>query len=258
MISEGVFPEVTRSVYFRNCRIPEVMKYDGDTEDLPSVGIQVCVAPGEPPPALFTGLGRVRQIMTPTLLSHLAPLSAASSTVPQVNSTLRLSLRPVPNRRAVVDGAWWPSSRDAAAELPALIAAVDRLLDRVTLRIGLHGDAWQNIPRRIPARGRQVRIGWFRHTDPRVITLIFAAGEPIVLLIIPSGTAAGAAEATFKLTAQDTAGMALDDILTLASLPPDPAFRAGTADSPARWENEGGSVVAQEATGAGDRTPTSA
>ncbi|MFI6990409.1 DUF5994 family protein [Nonomuraea wenchangensis] len=222
------------------------MTYTEGTEVFSSVGIQVCVAPGEPPPALFSGPGQVRQIMTPTLLSYSAPLSAASSAVPQADSALRLSLRPVPNRRAVVDGAWWPSSRDAAAELPGLIAAVDRLLDRITLRIGVHGDAWHNIPRRIPARGRQVRIGWFRHTDPRVITLSFAAGEPVVLLIIPAGTVAGAAEATLKLTAQDIAGLSIDAILTLAHLPASPAPRA-VADGSARWEDEGGAVIGQPA-----------
>ncbi|WP_327092522.1 DUF5994 family protein [Nonomuraea sp. NBC_01738] len=170
--------------------------------------------------------------------------------MPRVDSALRLALYPVPDRRAVVDGAWWPYSRDAAAELPHLIAAVDQRLGRTVLRIGVYRDAWQHIPRRIPARGRQVRVGWFRHSDPRVITLVFATGEPIVLLLIPSGTAAGAAEAALKLTAQDTAGLATDDILILASLPRDPAFpatsRAGTIDSPARWENEGGSVITQK------------
>ncbi|MEV0230777.1 DUF5994 family protein [Nonomuraea sp. NPDC050786] len=143
--------------------------------------------------------------------------------MPRVDSALRLGLHPVLDRRAVVDGAWWPHSRDAAAELPGLIAAVDRLLDRVTLRIGLHRDAWQSIPHRIPACGRQVRIGWFRHTDPRLITLIFATGEPVVLLVVPPDTAAGAAEATLKLTAQDSAGLSIDDILTVARLPPNPA-----------------------------------
>ncbi|MDF5757384.1 DUF5994 family protein [Spongiactinospora sp. TRM90649] len=194
--------------------------------------------------------------MTPTLLFPPAPLSPASPAIPRADSALRLSLNPVPNRLAVVDGAWWPSSRDAAAELPGLIAAVDRLLDRVTLRIGLHGDVWQNIPRRIPARGRQVRIGWFRHTDPRVITLSFATGEPVVLLIIPSGTPAGAAGATLKLTAQDIAGMSIDAILTLAHLPARPAPRA-TADGPARWEDEGGSVIGQAAQPSTGRPATS-
>ncbi|MFG1613503.1 DUF5994 family protein [Nonomuraea wenchangensis] len=194
--------------------------------------------------------------MTPALLSQPAPLSSTSPAIPRVDSALRLSLRPVQNRLAVVDGAWWPSSCDAAAELPGLIAAVDRLLGRVTLRVGLHGDVWQNIPRRIPARGRQVRIGWFRHTDPRVITLSFAAGEPVVLLIVPSGTAAGAAEATLKLTAQDIGGMSIDAILTLAHLPADPAPRA-TADGSARWEDEGGSIIGQAARPSTGRPTTS-
>lgn len=169
--------------------------------------------------------------MTPTLLSQPAPLSPVSSAIPRVDSALRLTLHPVLDRRAVVDGAWWPYSRDAGAELPNLIAAVDQRLGRTTLRIGVHRDVWQRVPRRIPARGRQVRIGWFGHTDPRMITIIFAAGEPIVLLTIPPDTAVGAAEATLKLTAQNTTGLTTDDILTLVNLPPDPAFRAGTAGS---------------------------
>ncbi|MER7505162.1 DUF5994 family protein [Nonomuraea pusilla] len=185
--------------------------------------------------------------MTPTLLSQRAPLSSTSSAIPRVDSGLRLSLHPVLDRRAVVDGAWWPYSRDAAAELPGLIAAVDQRLQRTTLLVGVQRDAWQSIPHRIPARGRQVRIGWFRHADARVISLIFAAGEPVVLLVIPPGTTAGPAEA--ELTAQDTAGLSIDDILTVERLPPDPAppLRGTAADSLACWEDEGGSVTDQEA-----------
>jgi hypothetical protein len=123
--------------------------------------------------------------MTPTLLSHLKPLSAVASTVPVTNSTLRLSLSPVLDRRAMVDGAWWPRTRDAAAELPELIVAVDQRLDRATLRVGVHMDGWEHVPQRIPARGRQIRVEWFRHADPRLITLFFANAEPIVLLVIP-------------------------------------------------------------------------
>ncbi|GIH79050.1 DUF5994 family protein [Planobispora longispora] len=194
--------------------------------------------------------------MTPTLLSqlsHRTPLSSVSSAIPRVDSALRLALPPVPNRRAAIDGAWWPYSRDAAAELPDLIAAVDQRLGRTTLRVGVHQDAWQSIPRRIPARGRQVRIGWFRHADPHVITLIFAAGEPVVLLVIPPDTAVGAAQTMLTFTVRDTTGLTAEDILTLPSPSPDPAFGVRTADSPARWENEGGSVIAQEAPPPGDR-----
>ncbi|WP_461012801.1 DUF5994 family protein [Streptosporangium sandarakinum] len=192
--------------------------------------------------------------MTPTLLSQPTPLSSTSSAIPRADSALRLSLHPMLDRRVAVDGTWWPYSRDAAAELPGLIAAVDRLLGRVTLRVGLHGDAWRCIPRRIPARGRQVHIGWFRHTDPRLITLIFAAGEPVVLLVVPPDTAAAPAEATLRLTAQDltaqdTAGLSVVDARTGAHLPPGPVPppRGTAADGTARWENEGGSVTDQKA-----------
>ncbi|MFC7106686.1 hypothetical protein ACFQQB_43515 [Nonomuraea rubra] len=45
------------------------------------------------------------------------------------------------------------------------------------------------------------------------------------MLIIPSGTAADAAQATLKLATQDTAGLTPDDILNLATLPSRPAAR---------------------------------
>ncbi|MBO3749938.1 hypothetical protein J5X84_27980 [Streptosporangiaceae bacterium NEAU-GS5] len=133
------------------------------------------------------------------------------------------------DRRAVVDGAWWPYSHDAAAELPNLIAAVDQRLGRTTLRVSVHRDAWPRIPRHIPARGRQVRIGWFHSTDPRLITLSFAAEEPIVLLIIPADAPAGAGEAVLRRALQDAAGLTPDDIHTLVSEPPAP--RTGAAST---------------------------
>ncbi|MFC4121601.1 DUF5994 family protein [Nonomuraea zeae] len=179
--------------------------------------------------------------MTPTLVSQRSTLNPVSSAVTPAGSALRLVLDPALDRRAVVDGAWWPGSSDASAELAGLITAVDERLGRTTLRVGVHRDAWEHIPRRIPAQGRNVRVGWFRHGDPHVITLIPTTGEPVVLLIVPPGTAAGAAEATLRLAAQDLAGLTTDDILTLASLPPDPAARAATAGSP-------GPVTGQEAT----------
>ncbi|MEU6789946.1 DUF5994 family protein [Nonomuraea angiospora] len=187
--------------------------------------------------------------MTPALPSRLAPLSPVSSAIPRVDSALRLSLHPMLDRRAVVDGAWWPYSRDAVAELPGLIAAVDQRLGRATLLVGVSRDAWQRIPRRISAPGRQVRIGWFRHADPHVVVLFFAAAEPVALLVIPPDTAAGPAEATLKLAAHDTVGLTADDILIHARLPPEPAAPVCVMapGNLARWENEGRSVTDQEA-----------
>ncbi|GAA0934291.1 DUF5994 family protein [Nonomuraea longicatena] len=184
--------------------------------------------------------------MTPTLLSQRAPLGSVSSALPRADSALRLSLHPVPDRRALVNGAWWPYSCDAAAELPGLIAAVDQRLQRTTLMVGVHRDAWPRIPSRIPARGRTVRIGWFRHADPHVIVLFFASDEPVALLIIPPDTALGAAEAALELTARDTADLTDDAIVALAHLPSDPAHPT-TADSTARRGSGCGPVGRQAA-----------
>ncbi|MFC5822584.1 DUF5994 family protein [Nonomuraea insulae] len=173
--------------------------------------------------------------MTPTLLSHLKPLSAIASAVPASDSTVRLSLSPALDRRATVDGAWWPYSRDAAAELPGLIAAVDQRLDRITLSVGVYRDSWDHIPRRLQARGRRIRVGWFHHTDPRVITLRPAGAEPITLLVIEPGTAVTAAEAALRLTAQDTTGFDPAGILTTAHLPATaraPAVRGRPSTTP--------------------------
>jgi hypothetical protein len=181
--------------------------------------------------------------MTPTLLSHLTvPLSVVADASPAIDSAVRLRLDPVLGRRGTLDGAWWPYSRDAAAELPDLIAAVDQRLGRFTRRVGLHVDAWDNIPRHIPGRGRQVRVGWFRNTDPRIITLIPIGAEPLILLVIPPGTADGPAAAALTLAAQGTAGLRPVDILTAAHRSAAAVIGTPDADGPADWENEGGHI----------------
>ncbi|WP_214318158.1 DUF5994 family protein [Nonomuraea sediminis] len=193
--------------------------YGESTEDFSCVGTQAGVAHGESPlSALVEGLDGLPS-MTPTILSYLKPLSAASHAMPPVDSTLRLSLNPVPDRRATVDGAWWPYSRNAAVELPGLITTVDRLLDRTTVRIDVHRDAWDHIPRRIPARGRQVRIDVACHVDPRVITLIFAFADPVVLLVIPPDAATGAAKAILRYTGQDVDSWADPQPIAWSSTP---------------------------------------
>ncbi|MFI6507052.1 DUF5994 family protein [Streptosporangium sp. NPDC050855] len=121
-----------------------------------------------------------------------APATTTSAT-PDAASPARVSLAPALGREGAVDGAWWPRSRDAAAELPGLIADIDRRLDRPVLRVGLPLDSWDDIPHRIAAPGRQVKIGWFRHMDAHVVTLIGANMEPVNLRVIPPDTEEGAA-----------------------------------------------------------------
>ncbi|WP_156045980.1 DUF5994 family protein [Herbidospora cretacea] len=152
----------------------------------------------------------------------------------------RISLNPLLDRKGTVDGAWWPNTRDAAAELPDLISAVDRWLGRAVLRVGLQLQAWDNIPHRIPAPGRQVRVGWFRSGDPNLIVLNIAGTEPVTLLVIPAGTPHGEAVAALAAAAAGTVGVRPADILH------PPGEGTSDRDGSLCLENEGGHVAGPE------------
>ncbi|MEV4097224.1 DUF5994 family protein [Streptosporangium saharense] len=126
--------------------------------------------------------------MTPTVLFNLKPLVSAMPTAPVTGPPVRLCFEPVLDAHATAHGMWWPYSHDAAVELPGLIAAVDQRLGRTTLLVSVHHEVWQNIPYRVPARGRQVRIDCLRHGGPQVVTLSLTGAERIVLLVVEPGT----------------------------------------------------------------------
>jgi hypothetical protein len=96
-------------------------------------------------------------------------------------------------REGVLDGAWWPRSRDIAAELPALIAALPEHLGPVT-RIGLDAQAWEPLPTRLVVDDRVVHIDSFPVGDA---TVLVTRGDQdhFSLLVIPPHTAPEAARA---------------------------------------------------------------
>lgn len=150
----------------------------------------------------------------------------------------RLSVTTDLRRRGAVDGAWWPHSHDAVAEIPALITTLGDRLGHAVRRAALSIDTWQNIPRRIHVAGRVVKVGWFHAIDPRIISLTLAGAEPITLLVIPPDTADTAAHEALTLAASDR-GRTLRpvDILTAAHTGQTPADHPNGHTT---WENEGG------------------
>jgi hypothetical protein len=62
-----------------------------------------------------------------------------------------------PSVPTLLDGAWWPRSRDAVAELADLVIALDAAQAQVSLIMLNPGD-WQSHPRRI--EGVTGRFGW--------------------------------------------------------------------------------------------------
>lgn len=104
-----------------------------------------------------------------------------------------LRLETTQSREGVLDGAWWPRSRDIGAELPALLSALTSHLGPVT-RVGLDTAAWEGLPTRIVVDDRVVRIDSFPVGDDTVL-ITRGAQDVFSLLVIPPHTAPEAAHA---------------------------------------------------------------
>ncbi|MEU0009002.1 DUF5994 family protein [Streptomyces sp. NPDC006314] len=126
-------------------------------------------------------------------------LSPASRHLPSsVHEAVRpgcalLRLETTESREGVLDGAWWPRSRDVGAELPALLSALTGHLGPVT-RVGLDTAAWEGLPTRIVVDDRVVHIDSFPVGDD---TVLITRGDQDVfsLLVIPPQATPEAAHA---------------------------------------------------------------
>jgi hypothetical protein len=129
---------------------------------------------------------RVR-IMSATLyptLPHHEPVAAPAA---------RLALKTDGASRGLLDGAWWPRSRDLLSELPALTDVLDPLWGRIT-RIAVNPKHWPVIPRTVPVGGHIVKVGWFTpEIDPHKLLLLSYGTGRWDLLVIPPETGAESA-----------------------------------------------------------------
>ncbi|MFF3782940.1 DUF5994 family protein [Streptomyces sp. NPDC001933] len=105
--------------------------------------------------------------------------------------TALLRLRTTHSREGVLDGAWWPRSRDVAAELPALIQALTTHLGPVT-RVGLDADAWEEVPTRVVVDDRVVHLDSFPVGDDTVL-ITRGDNDHFALLVVPPDTTPDAA-----------------------------------------------------------------
>lgn len=118
-----------------------------------------------------------------------------------VPEAVRLSLAPAGRRAQGNFGAWWPRSRDAAAELPGLIAGLATPTRRVS-RVAVQADAFANIPHQLTVNGRRVRVAWFRSLNPLTVLLTMAGDPDLTLLVIPADASPAAGDAALELAAK--------------------------------------------------------
>ena len=97
--------------------------------------------------------------------------------------TALLRLETTHVREGILDGAWWPRSRDLGAELPALITALAEYLGPIT-RVGLDAGAWEDLPTRLIVDDRVVHIDSFPVGDD---TVLITGGDRdhFSLLVVP-------------------------------------------------------------------------
>ncbi len=155
---------------------------------------------------------------------------------PSDRSGLRLSLRPSGPQVGLLDGAWWPRSRDLRDELPALAAQLDPLWGRIT-RVAVNPAYWSAVPREVPVRGHVVKVGGFRTAqDPHQLLLLSYRIGRWDLLVVPP-------EADPDVAARLMAAACDPRVVRTASSLIAAQAMAATAAAVAAWEVEGGATV---------------
>jgi Family of unknown function (DUF5994) len=114
---------------------------------------------------------------------------------------LRLRLRPKALTTGYVDGAWWPRSRDLAAELPALLAVLAVRLGEIP-RVSYNLTEWETAPGQISADGVRVRLSGFWSRPPHTVDVIGSDRRRLTLLLVPPETGPSVAHHAMMCAAQ--------------------------------------------------------
>ncbi|TYK51064.1 DUF5994 family protein [Actinomadura decatromicini] len=129
----------------------------------------------------------------------------------------RLRLAPGDAERGVMNGGWWPRSRDTTAELTELLTALT-VPPGVSARVTIDFNDWDDIPLRVTALGREVRVGWLAHLD-HMVALTCGRAAPMLLLVIPPGASPASAEDALARCAAEIGDTMPQEILASCGIP---------------------------------------
>jgi hypothetical protein len=165
---------------------------------------------------------------------------------PSPPSVPRLRLEPILSRPTLLDGGWWPRSKDPVAELPGLILVLQRSRGPIT-RVMIGPLGWDSRPHRLSVAGRVVRLGWFTSLPAGLLTAICSDRSRVDLLVVPPDTSPASADAAMAFAAEAGNTVHAPDILAHLTSHPTPNTEPDLTEPEAAWENEGGAPR--------DRTP---
>jgi uncharacterized protein DUF5994 len=146
--------------------------------------------------------------------------AGAPSAIPTGLPPARVMFDPALPRHGATDGGWWPRSRNALTELPALIAALDARPGVLVQRLAVHRYEWDEIPHQLTADGSHfVRIDWLTTIPHHTVSVTIADGrEPIALLVVSPDTPTETAWAEMNIAATSPGIPQTTDILTAEEL----------------------------------------
>jgi hypothetical protein len=190
----------------------------GDTEAITHAGVHAGLALGD----VATGLrGFYGHIMT-----TLHRPSPHRTPPPTSSGEARISFRQPVSESGYIDAAWWPRSRDLAAELPALFEVLRTAYQDVD-RIAYNLPFWQPTPRRMHIDERVVRVRGYHIQDPLVLTVFDLSGEQhINILVVRPEADADFAERVLQLAGGVGSLEQPDRILKLAATPEEKSARS--------------------------------
>ncbi|MEE6262438.1 DUF5994 family protein [Plantactinospora sonchi] len=142
----------------------------------------------------------------------LTAAERATVVPPTAPSVPRLSHVPVRSANAVLDGAWWPRSRDPIAELPGLVLALSQRYGPIR-NVVVNSGAWDRRFRRLVVGTDVVRLGWFTSMDIALLVATTERGDQIDLLVVPPTTATAVAENAMAAAADPTDHRHASDLL---------------------------------------------
>jgi hypothetical protein len=142
-------------------------------------------------------------------------MTSASSTFAATPTTDRLSLKPESATTGFVDGAWWPASRDLAAEMPSLVAALGDRAGAVE-RVSYNIDAWNAVPRKVRVDGNVVRMGGFRSQSAATLKVL-GERRTLTLLVVPPETDEQAAYRVLATASENGNAERVDALLATAA-----------------------------------------
>ncbi|SEE23039.1 DUF5994 family protein [Streptomyces sp. Ag109_O5-10] len=158
------------------------------------------------------------------------------------SSPLRLTLAPAGAPPALIDGVWWPRSRNLTEQLPALVECLDPLWGRIT-RIAVSRTFWPVIPGEVPAHGHMVRVGWSNSgQDPHKLLLLSYTFGCWSLLVVPPETGPATAARLMATATDPSRSLPPSGLIREAERLRAAAEAAADSDSlrEAVWDSEGG------------------